>query len=162
MKQLLVLTTVLFACFSIVIQSCGENRNRQTRRSHEEAYTVNEKEEVTLTYLIENDKIYYERTDGVLAGLFANPRMKVYCTVTNTSDYNGTFKLYATMSSQGQKIEFEDEKFLKSGDTKILEQEIEINPCSFETGVEIDKWGIIAPRITVEKEVTKYRTVYDE
>ncbi|MFZ4401319.1 MAG: hypothetical protein ACOYO1_14870 [Bacteroidales bacterium] len=141
----------------IFIQSCGEN----TRKSHEEQYTEIEKEEVTLTYLVQGNKIYYHRTDAVLAGLVSNPKMKVYCTVTNTSDYNGTFKLNAKLSSQGNTLSFEDEEYLTAGSTKEFSQEFEINPFSFETNVDIDNWGITAPTITVDKEVIKYRTVYD-
>ena len=136
------------------MQSCGSS----SPRTKEEAYTVIEKQDVTLTYIIKDDHIYYHRTDGAI--LFnESPKMKVYSTVTNTSDYGGVFRLYAKLSSQGNTIEFETQEYIAAGSTKELSQEKEINPFSFETDVKIDTWGITAPTVSVDKQVTKYRTV---
>jgi uncharacterized protein (UPF0248 family) len=150
-------TVSILILLIVIIQSCGETK----RKTKEEAYTVIEKQDVTLTYLVNDNQISYHRTDGNI--LFGdNPKMKVYCSVTNTTEHGGVFKLYATMASQGNTLQFNDEKYLSAGETKEFTQEVEINPYSFETNVEIDSWGIIAPTISIDKEVTKYRTVeYD-
>ncbi len=105
--------------------------------------------EIILTYLVKNKSMYYNRTNGATL-LSENPKLKVYCTVTNTSDYGGVFKFYATLSSQGNKVNFEDEQFLASGATATFSEEKEINPYSFETNVSVDEWGIIAPTKTIE------------
>jgi len=88
-----------------------------------------------------------------------NPKLKVFCDVTNTSEHDGVFKFHATLSSQGNTVDFATEKFIKSGESTRLFQEKEINPFSFETNVQVDDWGINAPTITETKEVIKYRTV---
>ena len=82
--------------------------------------------------------MYYNRTNGATL-LSENPKLKVYCTVTNTSDYGGVFKFYATLSSQGNKVNFEDEQFLASSATATFSEEKEINPYSFETNVSVDE-----------------------
>ncbi len=152
-------TLLLFASFILMafFISCGETE----RKSHKEAFTVIEQQEVTLEYIVK-DGLYHHRTDAILAGFVSNPKMKVYCTVTNTTNYNGVFKLYATMSCQGDKIEFNAEEFIPAGSAKEISCEKEINPFSFEADVKIDNWGITPPTVTVAKEVTKYKTVYDD
>lgn len=102
--------------------------------------------------------MFYKRTGGAI--LFGtNPTLKAYCDVTNTSEHNGVFKFHATLSSQGNTVDFEDEKFIKSGESVQLSEEKEINPFSFETNVHVKNWGVDAPTITETKEVIKYRTV---
>lgn len=138
-------------------QSCGNS----APKTREEQYTEIEKQEITLTYLINNNKIYYHRTTGAI--LFGeNPKMKVYCSVTNTSEYSGVFKLYAKLTSQGNVIDFQNEQYIGAGSTIELSEEKVINPYSFETNVEVGDWGIIAPTKTVDVEVIKYRTVPNE
>ena len=144
----------IIICICCFFLSCGSS----TPRTREEQYTEIEKQEITLTYLVNNQNVYYQRTDGVL--LFnENPKMKVYCSVTNTSDYGGVFKFYAKLTSQGNVIDFENEQYIGAGLTVELSEEKEINPYSFETNVEVGDWGIIAPTKTVDVEVIKYRTV---
>lgn len=144
---------ILILLIVFLLQSCNS-----TPKTREEQYTEIEKQEITLTYLVNDHKIYYHRTDGAI--LFGeNPKMKVYCSVTNTSDYGGVFKLYAKLSSQGSVIDFENEQYIGAGSTVELSEEKEINPYSFETNVEVGDWGIIAPTKTVDVEVIKYRTV---
>jgi hypothetical protein len=145
---------ILFFLLITFLQSCGNS----TPKTREEPYTVIEKQNVTLTYLIKDNEIYYQRIIGAVL-LGENPKMKVYATVTNTSDYAGVFKFYAKLSSQGNTIDFETEEYIGAGATKVLVQEKEINPYSFETNVQVDKWGVIAPLKSVDVQVTKYRTV---
>jgi len=155
MKKIFV--SVLLFLFISLIQSCNNSTPKPTRQ---EPYTVIEKQEITLTYLIQDKELYYNRVGGAIL-LNENPKFCVYCTVTNTSDYSGVFKLYAKISSQGNTIEFNKEEFIKSGESKKLYQEKEINPYSFETNVTVDSWGIIAPKKIIDVPVTKYRTVED-
>ncbi len=148
---------VLILC----VLSCNDpGSNNKSRDSRQEAYTVIEKQEVTLTYLVDDNNLEYDRIDGMIL-LDELPRLKVYCTVTNTSDYGGNFVFYATLSSQGNQIEFRDEEYIGSGEKVTFSQEKEINHYSFESNVKVVDWGIIAPTKTVDVEVTKYRTVYD-
>ncbi len=88
-----------------------------------------------------------------------NPEFYVYATLTNTSDHGGTFQLYATVTSQGNKLEFLIDAYVPAGATREMRQTKEINPFSFEADVTLDSWGIRAPTITVEEEVTKTREV---
>jgi len=135
----------------VLLQSC-------TKRTRQEPYAEIEKTQITLTYLVSEKTMFYKREGGAI--LFGtNPRLKAYCDITNTSEHDGVFKFYATLSSQGNSVEFEDEKFIKSGESVRLSEEKEINPFSFETNVAVDKWGVTAPTITESKEVIKYRTV---
>lgn len=135
----------------VFLQSCA-------KRTRQEPYTEIEKTQITLTYYVPENKMYHQRQGGaVLFG--TNPRLKVFCDVTNTSEHDGVFKFHATLSSQGNTVEFATEKFIKSGESARISQEKEINPFSFETNVQVDDWGINAPTITETKEVIKYRTV---
>jgi len=118
-------------------------------------YTVYENREVTLSYLVKDNKIYYERTMGA-ALLGVNPKMKVSCTVTNTSDYSGIFKLKATLMSQGNSLDFEKEQFIASGATALISEEKEINPYTFEANVSAS-WNIEAPTKTLIVPITKYK-----
>ena len=137
-----------------MLYSCSDSKPK----TRQEQYTEIEKQEITLTYLVNDNKIHTHRTDGAI--LFGNkPKMKVYCSVTNTSDYGGVFKLYAKLTSQGGVLDFENEQYISAGSTVELSEEKEINPYSFETNVEVGDWGIIAPTKTVDVEVIKYRTV---
>ena len=150
-KGSLLISLLILICF---FQSCG-NSTPQTRK---EPYTVIEKQNITLTYLVKNNDIYYQRIMGAIA-FGQNPKMKVYATVTNTSDYGGVFTLYAKLSSQGNTIDFGTEEYIAAGATKELVQEKEINPFSFETNVKVEERYIIAPTKSVDVQVTKYRTV---
>jgi len=143
---------ILFLVISFVsFQSCA-------KRTRQEPYTEIEKKQTALTYLVPENKMYYMRQGGaVLFG--TNPKLKAYCDVTNTSEHDGVFKFHATLSSQGNTVDYEVEKFIKSGESVRLSQEKEINPFSFETNVQVNDWGIVAPTITETKEVIKYRTV---
>lgn len=137
--------------FVLLLQSCA-------KRTRQEPYTEIEETNITLTYIISDNVMHHQRIGGTIL-LGENPRMKEYCDVTNTSDHGGVFKFRATLSSQGESVEFKDEKFIKSGDTERLLEEKEINPFSFKTNVKVDNWGVTAPTINERKEVIKYRTV---
>lgn len=147
-KKLFILLTIIIGFFS-----CDNRKARQ------EAYTVIEDKTITLSYSA-GDGLYYRREAGILL-LGANPKLEVYCYVTNTSDYGGLFKFNATLSSQGQTLYFKAEEYIGSGNRVMLSQKKEINPFSFETNVNVDDWNIIPPNKTIQVSVTKYRTVYD-
>ncbi|NVO09601.1 MAG: hypothetical protein HXX16_06545 [Bacteroidales bacterium] len=123
-------TLILFV--SIFIQSCGPKTK-----------------EVPLTYLIKDNKLFYDRESGATL-LGVNPKLKVYTTITNTSDYGGVFKFYAKLSSQGNTVEFSEEQFIASGQAVTFSQVKDINPYSFQTNVQVDDWGIIAPTKTID------------
>lgn len=101
-------------------------------------------QEITLTYLVKDNKLQYNREDGSTF-LGVNPKFTVFATVTNTSDYGGVFKLYAEVSSQGDKISFSQEQFIASGETVTISQTKEINHYSFQANLSFDNWGIVAP-----------------
>lgn len=105
-------------------------------------------QDITLTYLVKDNQMSYQRIPGTKL-LNVKPRMKALVLVTNTSDYDGVFKFYATITSQGNSITLQDEEFIKSGQTVELGDEVEINHYSFDAGVEIPSWGIIAPVKTI-------------
>lgn len=147
MKNLTTTFLQLIICFSmLVLLSCHHTP---------QPYTVYENREVILSYLVKDNKIYYERTMGA-ALLGVNPKMKVFCTLTNTSDYSGVFKLKATLMSQGNSLVFEKEQFIASGATALLSEEKEINPYTFETNVSVS-WNIEAPKKTLTEPVTRYK-----
>ena len=156
MKNPLVILVIII--FAIFMQSCQNCDLVDVPYTEEEPYTVIEKTDVTLNYNIENNKMYYLRHEGAI--LFGdNPTMDAYTTVTNTSEYGGTFEFYAYLTSQGDKIEFRTEKYISSGSTETISITKELNPYSFKANVEVANWGVNAPTISVDKEVTKYRTV---
>ncbi len=102
------------------------------------------KEEITLTYLIKNNDLVYTREPG-LSLLNEFPKLKVETTVTNTSEYGGVFKFYATLSSQGNVINFSEEQYISSGQTVTFIQSKEIDHYSFQANVIVDNWGITPP-----------------
>jgi len=142
-----IFVSVIFLCLAI-----ASSESKKTKIP----YTVTEKQTVTLTYLIENNKLYYERSPG--STFFDElPSMKVYCTVTNTSEYGGIYKLYATLTSQGNTVDFADEKFIGAGATIELSETKKINHYSFQSNILVDKWGIVAPEKEIDVQVTKYK-----
>lgn len=105
-------------------------------------------QDVTLSYLIKDNKMYYDREDG--STLFdVYPKFTVYTTITNTSDYGGVFGFYAVVSSQGNVIEFNQEQYIASGQTVTFSQAKEIEHYSFQKNINIDSWGIVAPTKTI-------------
>jgi len=140
------------------IQSCQNCDLVDVPYTEQEAYIEMETQDIKLTYSIEDDNVYYSRIDGTI--LFGdNPQLKVHCIVTNTSENGGEFEFYATLSSQGDKVDFSQKRYIGAGDTYDFEITKEINSYTFQANVEVDDWGIIAPTVSVEKEVTKYRDV---
>lgn len=123
----------LLMLLSIFILSCNSSPKTQ---------------DINLTYLIKDNKLFYDRVSGSTL-LGENPKLKVFTTVTNTSDYGGVFKFYAKLSSQGNIVEFSEEQFIASGQTVTFSQTKEINHYSFQANVEVDSWGIIAPIKTI-------------
>ena len=122
-------TLISLILISYLIQSCNFAPRTQ---------------KITLTYWADANKMHYERLTGVIL-LEQNPRLKVYATVTNTSDYGGVFKFHAQLSSLGNTIEFNQEKFIAAGATVDFVQAKEINPYSFKTDIHVVEWKIIAP-----------------
>jgi len=126
--------------------------------TEQESYTDTEQETIKLEYNIENGGLYHKRIQGAV--LFSeNPKLEIYCTVRNISKEGGEFELYATLSSQGDKIDFNKAAYIGAGETYMFDITKEINPYSFSANIEVDTWGINAPYVKVEKEVTKYRDV---
>lgn len=109
------------------------------------------KEEITLTYLIKNNDLLYTRVPG-LSLLNQFPKLKVETTVTNTSEYGGVFKFYATISSQGNSMKFSEEQFIAAGQKVTFLQEKEIDHHSFQADLKVDDWGIIAPIVVLSNE----------
>lgn len=126
--------------------------------TEKEPYTSTETIDEKLNFEIENNKIFYKRVDGLILG-GDNPKIELSCKVTNTSDHTGEFTLYATVTSQGDKVEFNEKAYIPSGTTYEFISRKEINPFSFKANLEVADWGIIPPTISVEKEVTKYNEV---
>jgi len=137
----------------ITISSCSS-----PVKTRDETYIEIEKEQISLTYLVKDKVLHYERISGAIL-LNQNPKYEVYTVVTNTSDYGGVFKLKTKISCQGNTLEFETEDFIASGETKELKQVKEINPFSFEANVTVDYWKIIPPTKEVDVQVAKHRTV---
>jgi hypothetical protein len=131
-KHIIKLTCV--SLFSLGVLSCNTGPKTQ---------------DITLSYLIEDNNMHYERISGAVL-LGENPQMKVYAKVTNTSDYGGVFKFYAKLSSLGNTIEFNKEQYIGSGETVEFKEVNDINPYSFETNVEVVDWGIIPPTKTIQ------------
>jgi hypothetical protein len=157
MKKVILSITVL--CL-LCLQACSSEKRREEKRTRTESYIDYEKEQVTLTYIVKDSHMYYHRTDGNPIPMFEKlPRLKAYCTLTNTSDYGGTFKFYATLSSLGNTISFETQEYIAAGSTVLISQEKEINHHSFKSSVQVDSWGIIPDTKEIIKEVVKYRTV---
>ncbi|MDR0874401.1 MAG: hypothetical protein LBN27_13220 [Prevotellaceae bacterium] len=144
---------------ALILGSCAGDNSTTTRKTRTESYIDYENKEVTLTYSVENNKMYYQRTAG--NPLFnENPRLQAYCTVTNTSGHDGTFEFYATLSSQGSVLQFKSSKYIKAGESVQLSENKVINHYSFdEQTIEVDAWGIIPETKTVIVEVVKYREV---
>lgn len=147
----------LFTAMLLIIVGCQGTESKKHKR--QEPYIDIVTEEVKLTYDVEEGGLYYQRHSGYMIDN-SLPSMEISCMVTNTSSHGGTFKLYATMSSQGDIIEFSVDKFIGAGQTVKITQEKDINDYTFQANVKVDSWEIIAPTKEIQKEVVKYRTVY--
>ncbi len=153
LKKILVFFIFIFLIFVSCKKDCIEVEVPYTV---EEEYTDIEMQDIHLKY--ESGKLYHSRIGGAI--LFGeNPQYEIECSVTNTSEYGGKFKLYATLSSQGDILKFSEEAYIGAGVTHDYEATKEINPYTFEANVEVIDWGIVAPVVSVEKEVIKYKDV---
>jgi hypothetical protein len=144
----------------LLMNSCEECVEVDVPYIEEEAYTVTESTNVTLSYEISNRKIYYSRIEGTNTWLInVKPVMKIWTTVTNTDKYGGAFTFSGTISSLGNSFDFSESRYISAGNTYQFVIEKEINHYSFETDVKVDEWSVEAPTVTVDKPVTKYRDV---
>lgn len=159
MKNILIL--VFITSFFAACKNCETKMiPYQSEESYTEMepYSSTETVEEKLTFQIEGNNIFYRRIAGLIIG-GDNPKIEIKSKVTNTSDHTGEFTLYATVTSQGDKIDFNEKAFIPPGTTFEFISIKEINPLSFKANLEVSDWGIIPPTISVEKEVTKYNEV---
>lgn len=151
----------LFVLLMIFVVGCGQYSSDDERnRSRTEPYIDIVEKEITLTYDVEEGGLYYRRYSGYIID-DSHPSLRVSCTITNTSEYGGTFVLYAKLSSQGDVVAFKASKFIQAGQTAEIVSQKEINDYTFQANVEVDSWRIKAPKRKIKKEVVKYRTVYE-
>ncbi len=142
----------------LILNSCKKCVDVDVPYIVEEPYTDTEKIDIKLDYNIKDNTVYYHRIGGAIL-LGENPKMEVYTTVTNTSNYGGTFKFYVYLSSQGNRLDFQTEEYISAGSTEKISIVKELNPYSFTANIKVEKWGVIAPTVSVDKEVTKYKKV---
>ncbi len=152
-KQFIILT-IGICCF----YGCKNCEQKVVAYTEEEPYKDFEYEQITLEYSVENNKLYYERKEGAII-LGENPKFNVNCKVINKGEQGGEFELYATITSQGDKIEINEKKFIPAQSVGEFVIQKEINPFSFKADVNIEDWGIKPPTLDVKKEVTKYKTI---
>lgn len=157
MKTKYLLYTSLAASL-IFLNACQDCTPITVSYAEEEPYIDIEEVKVRLTYDIQNDKVYCERHPG--AALFGTkPRLSARCFVTNTSEYDGHFRLYCTLrSGDNQEILLSKEQFIEAGRSSYISAEEEIMHYTFEN-VEIADSGIEPPTIKIKNEVKKVRTV---
>lgn len=111
-----------------------------------------EKVSVELTYSQERGE--WNREDG-LPG-FVQPKLTVNCYITNTSAYDGMFKVHFVFNSQGDEVNFSASEYVRAGERKLFSIEKEINHFTFQTNVSC-KISVDAPVIQVDQQVTRYR-----
>jgi hypothetical protein len=102
--------------------------------------------------------MHYNREEGAVL-LRDNPKLTMSCEVTNKSEEGGYFEFYANFASQGDMVSISQKEYISGGTTITINAEKEINPFSFKANLEVTDWGIKAPTVTTEKQVTKYRTI---
>lgn len=153
MRKEILLCTVL-----LIIFACGGSNKQKKMRK--EPYIDIVTKTIKLTYEVEEGGLYWQRHSGYIID-DSRPSIEISCMVSNTSEHGGTFVLYAYMSSQGSKIKFKVNKYIGAGETVSISQNKMINDYTFQTDVKVDKWGIIAPEKEIQKEVIKYKIVYD-
>ena len=147
----------LCACALLFFFSCdGAGKKACTKM---ESYEVTETQTITLTYLVENNKMYYNRVAG--STLFGDlPKLEAYCMVTNTGEKGGVFEFVADMESQGQVLHFKASKYISVGETAKIAEVKTINHYSFaEETIEVTSWNINAPTVEIDKVVVKTREV---
>ena len=115
-------------------------------------YTVMEKVSVELTYSQERGE--WNREDG-LPG-FVHPKLTGNCYITNTSAYDGMFKMHFVFNSQGDEVNFSSSEYVRAGERKLFSIEKDINHFTFQTNVGC-KISVETPVIQVDQQVTKYK-----
>lgn len=151
--------TLLKSCWIILLAfySCGKKcENVNMPYTVQEAYTENVSRQIKLQH--QQSNLNYRRIPGALL-LGELPRLEVKCTLSNSSKYGGNFTLYATLQSQGQELTLRESFYIPAHGTRECVISEEINDFSFQAGLGVNDWGIEAPEITVQEEVTRYRDV---
>ncbi|MBK6624964.1 MAG: hypothetical protein IPG30_08455 [Chitinophagaceae bacterium] len=77
----------------------------------------------------------------------------------NDGQEGGDFVLYAVLNLQGDKVEIRETKYIPAQGIGEFNVRKDVNPFSFKTDIEVEDWGILAPTVSVEKVVTKYKDV---
>ena len=115
-------------------------------------YTTVERVNEELTFSQERGE--WNRVNGIPG--FQHPKLKGNCYVTNTSAYDGTFKVHFVFNSQGEEVDFVSSEYARAGERKYFSVEGNINHFTFENNVECSV-NVEPPVIQVDKQVTRYR-----
>lgn len=154
---LLFLNLSIFSCCETVQIEYDETESYVEN----EPYTEESIETITLTYERISNTISWQRRSG--AALFNTlPEVSATLIIKNTSQHDGEFSLNAIITSNDGRVSAFGKKFIAAGQTGEVTAVADVAHYTFQEGLDIESFQIIAPEVTYTKSVTKYREVEKE
>ena len=120
--------------FCLFFPSCKNCETKTISYIEQEPYQTTESEFEKLDFHVSDNKLHYGQEGG-------------------------DFVLYAVLTCQGDKVEIRETKYIPAQGIGEFNVRKDVNPFSFKTDIEVEDWGILAPTVSVEKVVTKYKDV---
>jgi hypothetical protein len=146
----------LFAssCCETVTIEYDEEETVMEQQAYTEDIEVTEK----LTYERIGNTISWKRVGGAL--LFNRlPKVSATLIIKNTSQKDGEFTLNAIITSDDGTVSAFGQSNIAAGQTGELTAYAEVGHDSYQSGLDISSFEVIAPEVTYIKTETKYRDV---
>jgi hypothetical protein len=84
---------------------------------------------IQLTYKLKNNQLHYRRLGAIL---WDTPEIEISCTLTNTSIYNGIFRIdINVISENAEKKNIYIERYIKAGNTIDIQHKEKIKKNTF-------------------------------
>ena len=144
--------------FCLFFPSCKNCETKTISYIEQEPYQTTESEFEKLDFHVSDNKLHYNRVEGVIL-VGDNPKLEIKYSVKKDGQEGGDFVLYAVLTCQGDKVEIRETKYIPAQGIGEFNVRKDVNPFSFKTDIEVEDWGILAPTVSVEKVVTKYKDV---
>ncbi len=142
----IIFTTIIFNI------SCKDCKPIQIPYEDDEQYEAFIVKEVNLTYFIGQSSIIRNR------GFINNPDLQIELPLTNTSDYDGIFKVLFEVKSNQDAISFEESQFIASKQAFTFNITKEINRYTFESELRLST-KVVSPLVRQTQKVLKTRKV---
>lgn len=103
---------------------------------------------IQLSYELENNRLYANRDD---AFLWEEPKINIFCNLTNTSEYNGTYSITVNIvSEKAERKKIIIERYIKAGNSIEIKHSENVKRGTFQK-INIENFDISPQWITIDR-----------